>query len=104
MNDPDLEALGLRVRTAREAADLSIRELAARVDTHPSFLARVEKGERQPAAEWLQRLAEELHIDLIELLVYIGLKPSSILPEPREYFLRKMGVSEDEADILAGLV
>jgi transcriptional regulator with XRE-family HTH domain len=105
MNDEaSLKALGLRLRAAREAAGLSVPELAKRVGTHRSYIDRLEKGERRPAAEWLQKIADELGLDAAYFLTYIGVRPSATLPAPRDYFLRKLGVSEDEADFLAHLI
>lgn len=105
MNDEaSLQALGLRLRAAREAAGLSVSELAKRVGAHRAYIDRLEKGQRRPAAEWLQKIADELGLDAAYFLTYIGVRPSATLPAPRDYFLRKLGVSEDEADFLAHLI
>lgn len=104
MDQANLNALAKRLSTALEAADISARELAARLGAHPSYIARVLKGERCPSAEWLQKIGEELNDDPSELLEYIGVKPSSSLPSARKFFHRKYGMPEDEAEILANLV
>jgi transcriptional regulator with XRE-family HTH domain len=104
VNEASLKVLGLRLRAAREAAGLSVTRLAERVGAHRAYIDRLEKGERRPSAEWLQKIADELGLDATYFLRYIGVKSSSTLPPPREYFLRKLGVSQDEADFLAHLI
>lgn len=86
------------IRQAREAAGLSIRQLAPLVGAHHSLLARIEAGEvTRPSPEMVQRIAEALELDSTELLAFIGVKPSSVLPEPRIYFRRAYGMSDREA-------
>ena len=104
MEEVDLKLLSARLRAARKDAGMSTHNLAARVGVHHSYIARIETGERRPSAEWLQKIALELNIDPSELLVHIGVKPSNILPRPREYFTRILGVSEEQADMMLGLV
>ena len=103
--DEHLKSLGQTLRSAREAAGLSIRQLAAHVGVHHSYIGYLETGSKSnPSIKILQDIAEVLHLDANELLHYIGIKPSSVLPEPRDYFLRKLGVSADEADMFASLI
>ena len=57
------------LRTAREQAGISQRQLASRVGIHNSYLARLENGETaNPAAELLQRIADVLEISSTDLL------------------------------------
>ncbi|WP_329051194.1 helix-turn-helix domain-containing protein [Amycolatopsis sp. NBC_01488] len=102
MNDNEL---GHRIRLAREQSKLTLRQLAGEVGVDHGYIAHLEKGSKKnPSAELLQKIAEALHVDPSELLECIGIKPSSILPKPRDYFLRALGATEEEADMLAGLV
>lgn len=94
--------VGEYVRQRREEAGLSIRELARRADIDFTHLSRIEKGEKRPTAESLQKIGDALGIDSGELLAYAGIHPS--LPEPRAYFRRKLGVDADEAEVLARLI
>ncbi len=104
MNESDLSPLARRLREARTAAGLSVRQLAVQVGAHHGYIARIETGERRPSAEYLQKIAEVLDIEPSELLQYVGIKPSSTLPSARMFFRRKYGIPEDEAEILANLV
>ena len=95
--------LGAYLRTKREAAGLSIRELARLAGANYAYLSRLESGERsEPSAELLQRIADVLETDAGELLAYVGVKP--VLPEPRAYFRKQYGVSEAEAEEMAGML
>jgi transcriptional regulator with XRE-family HTH domain len=95
--------LGAYIRKAREAAGLTLRQLAEAAGIDHGYLAHIEAGERaKPGADVLQRLADALELDDTKLLGFIGVKPS--LPEPRVYFRRKYGVNAREADVLARLI
>lgn len=84
------------VRDARAAAGLSIRQLAPLVGVHHSVLARIERGEvTKSSPELLQHIAEVTETDPARLLAFIGVKAT--LPEPRVYFRRAYGMTEDEA-------
>ena len=83
------------LRTAREQAGISQRQLASRVGIHNSYLARLESGETaNPAAELLQRIADVLEISSTDLLVFIGVKPSEGLPELAPYLRAKYQLDE----------
>jgi ribosome-binding protein aMBF1 (putative translation factor) len=57
--------LGVLVRDARLAADLSQTELAKRVGTSQSAIARLESGGAQPTIATLRRIATALGVDLV---------------------------------------
>jgi transcriptional regulator with XRE-family HTH domain len=102
-DDNERVPLGEYLRLVREEAGLSVRELGRLTQANHAYLGRLEKGERgEPSADLLQRIADVLKIDASELLSYIGVKP--VLPEPRAYFRRKLGVNAEEADVLAHLI
>ena len=67
--DVDLNAVGKRVRAARERAGLSQRDVEARSGISQSMLHRVETGKRTNATlEEFDRLAQALAVGLDELL------------------------------------
>ena len=59
-------ALAIRLREARERAELSQRALARDICT-PAYVSRLEKGERIPSLQLLRQLAERLNVDADEL-------------------------------------
>jgi transcriptional regulator with XRE-family HTH domain len=97
VSTPEPTTLGAYIRVVRERASLSQRQLASLAGFHHSMLARLESGEvaEQPKLENLQRLADALKIDSADLLAFLGVKPS--VPEPKVFFRRAYGMSEDEA-------
>jgi transcriptional regulator with XRE-family HTH domain len=95
-------SLGEHIRAEREAAGLSIRQLAHQAGIHFSYLASLEKDKYRASAEVVIKLAETLHIDAEPLLAHLGIHQP--LPEPRAYFRRKLGVNAKEADVLAQLI
>jgi transcriptional regulator with XRE-family HTH domain len=52
-----MKTLGEYLRELREQRDLSVRELAKRLDVSAPFLSDVELGRRHPSGEVLERLA-----------------------------------------------
>ncbi len=60
--------LGARLRSARKAADLSIKELAARLGVRPGTLVSWESGQRQPSVHQLALLAEACGADVAWLV------------------------------------
>lgn len=70
-------ALGAYVYAARVQAGLSRGQLTGAIGVDPSYIARIESGERaKPGADVLQSLADALGIDAGELLVFLGVRPS----------------------------
>ena len=56
--------VGEQVRRAREAAELTQRELATRVGTSQAAIARLEAGSTAPTLTTLQKVASVLELDI----------------------------------------
>jgi transcriptional regulator with XRE-family HTH domain len=65
--DEAMKTLGERIRELREERDLSVRELARRIEVSPPFLSDVELGRRHPSEDVLERLAAALSTKVDEL-------------------------------------
>jgi transcriptional regulator with XRE-family HTH domain len=61
------KSLGQRIRELREKRQLSLRELAARVNVSAPFISDVELGRRYPSADTLKALADALNVTLVDL-------------------------------------
>jgi predicted transcriptional regulator len=61
----DESNFGLALRKMRLHADLSQRELAERIGSTQSAVARMEKGEVEPKLSTLKKLAEALRRDVV---------------------------------------
>ena len=68
--DPDLVALGLRLRALREAAGMTQEQLAAAAGLHWTYVGQIERGTRNLTYRNILRLAHGLGTtapDLIDL-------------------------------------
>jgi transcriptional regulator with XRE-family HTH domain len=63
-----IAAVGDRVRTLREAADLSLRDLAEQSGVSAPMLSQVERGETSPTLAVAARIAAGLELSLSQLL------------------------------------
>jgi transcriptional regulator with XRE-family HTH domain len=59
--------LGPKIRELREQRDLSLRELAKKLDVSAAFLSDIELGRRYPSEENLKDLARMLGVPFDEL-------------------------------------
>ena len=66
--DPLVVSVGPRVRTLREAMDLSLRDLAERSGVSAPMLSQVERGETSPTLQVAARIAAGLELRLSQLL------------------------------------
>ncbi len=62
-----MKTLGEHLRELREKKDLSVRELAKRIQVSPPFLSDVELGRRHPSEYVLGKLAHELETTAADL-------------------------------------
>lgn len=65
---PDLKALGQRMRAAREAEGIGLRELARRIECSPGLVSQVENGLVTPSVATLYAMATEIGVQIDELL------------------------------------
>lgn len=63
-----MSELGEKLKELREQRGLTLGELAKAASATSSFLGRIERGERDPSATVLRRLAEPLGRTEVELL------------------------------------
>jgi transcriptional regulator with XRE-family HTH domain len=68
-----VEALGHFIRTQRQLAKLSLRELAALTDLSNAYLSQLERGQHQPSIRVLKSLAHAFHLSAETMLEQAGL-------------------------------
>jgi transcriptional regulator with XRE-family HTH domain len=69
LRDPfDSAVIGVRVKALREAASLSLRDLAARSGVSAPMISQVERGETSPTLTVAARIASGLELRLSQLL------------------------------------
>ncbi|MGH9962328.1 MAG: helix-turn-helix domain-containing protein, partial [Pyrinomonadaceae bacterium] len=59
-----MKTLGQRIRELRDAKELSLRELAKKLEISAPFLSDIELGRRYPSDEVLASLARKLGVGL----------------------------------------
>lgn len=73
--------LGHYLREQRQAAELSLRQLADKTGISNPYLSQIERGLKKPSAEILQSLAKGLQISAEQLYIHAGiLEPESGQP------------------------
>jgi len=66
------QTLGDFIRSARVAADLSLRELARRIAKTPSYLSDIENDRRVPSEDVLAKIADAIGVPFEDLVVRAG--------------------------------
>jgi transcriptional regulator with XRE-family HTH domain len=74
------EALGQVIRTQRQLAKLSLRDLAALTDVSNAYLSQIERGMHEPSIRVLRAIAEALSLPADELLRQAGLVETETEP------------------------
>jgi len=69
-----VKGLGAYIRGLRETQDISLRELAKRLDCSAAFLSDIELGKRHPAEDTLKSIAKQLGTT-IEALMKHDVRP-----------------------------
>ena len=65
-----MKTLGQRIRELRQERDLSLRELATRIEVSSAFMSDVELGRRNPSDKHLEAVARVLRTPLDDLKKY----------------------------------
>lgn len=68
MSKIKISTLGEQVRTLREDAKLSLREVAEKIGIDTSLLGKIERCERQPTKEQIKQVAKYFNLNEKDLL------------------------------------
>ena len=98
--DPEMEAVGHRVRLARQGRQMTLEKLAEEAETSVQFLSQVEKGEQSMTMIKFGKLAKALRVSSDYLL--FGGERQGDLPGLAAEFLREM--NPIERDMLTRMV
>ena len=75
---PQLEALGSYIKTQRQLADLSLRQMAELAEVSNPYLSQIERGMHQPSVRVLRSIARALNISAESLLTQAGLLDAAV--------------------------
>ena len=76
-----MKTLGEFIRTQRELANLSLRQLADLAKVSNPYLSQVERGLYKPSAEVLKQLAKALHLSAETFFMQAGLLDEDVRNE-----------------------
>jgi len=85
--------IGSFIRTQREAAQVSVRQLAEKAGVSNPYLSQIERGLRKPSADVLQQIAKALRVSAEVLYVRAGILEPSDPSEVRDAYHHRHGRS-----------
>jgi transcriptional regulator with XRE-family HTH domain len=89
------QTFGAVIREAREAKEISLRDLAKRIEVSPTFLSKVETEDWKPKEDKLRKIASILALDGDELVAHAGRVPSDLTD-----IIKKHGAKAELAALL----
>src|ERR687885_228205 len=77
-----LSAIGDTLRAERTEKGLTLKQVAEEAHVSVSYLAEIERGEKDPSSRVLESIARGLDVEMSELLVRIAaaLEPAPVVP------------------------
>ncbi len=77
-----LSAIGDTLRAERTERGLTLKQVAEGAHVSVSYLAEIERGEKDPSSRVLESIAKGLDVELNELLIRIAtaLEPAPVVP------------------------
>jgi transcriptional regulator with XRE-family HTH domain len=77
-----LSAIGETLRAERNERGLTLKQVAEGAHVSVSYLAEIERGEKDPSSRVLESIAAGLDVELSDLLVRIAasLEPATVVP------------------------
>jgi transcriptional regulator with XRE-family HTH domain len=92
--------IGSFIRTQREAAQVSVRQLAEKAGVSNPYLSQIERGLRKPSADVLQQIAKALRVSAEVLYVRAGILEPSETSEVRDAIITDMAITERQKQVL----
>ena len=92
--------LGGFIRTQRESAQVSLRQLAKRAGVSNPYLSQIERGLRKPSAEVLQQIAKGLRVSAEALYVQAGMLEQKKASPVLDAMLNDVQITERQKQVL----
>ena len=92
--------IGSFIRSQREAAQVSVRQLAEKAGVSNPYLSQIERGLRKPSAEVLNQIAKALRVSADVLYVRAGLLEPSEPSEVRDAIVTDTAITERQKQVL----
>jgi transcriptional regulator with XRE-family HTH domain len=116
MNEPwdsQMQALGAFIRSKRQLANLSLRQLAERTKLSNPYLSQIERGLHQPSVRVIRLISDALNVSTETLLAQAGLlhrdtaapgKPEAAPPDIEAAIKAEQRLSEDQKNALIAVL
>jgi Helix-turn-helix. len=92
--------IGSFIRTQREAAQVSVRQLADKAGVSNPYLSQIERGLRKPSADVLNQIAKALRVSAEVLYVQAGILEPSEKSEVRDAIVTDTAITERQKQVL----
>jgi transcriptional regulator with XRE-family HTH domain len=92
--------IGTFIRTQREAAQVSVRQLAEKAGVSNPYLSQIERGLRKPSADVLNQIAKALRVSAEVLYIRAGILEPSDPNEVRDAIITDTAITERQKQVL----
>jgi transcriptional regulator with XRE-family HTH domain len=92
--------IGTFIRTQREAAQVSVRQLAEKAGVSNPYLSQIERGLRKPSADVLSQIAKALRVSAEVLYIRAGILEPSETNEVRDVIITDTAITERQKQVL----
>ncbi|BCZ21046.1 helix-turn-helix transcriptional regulator [Mycobacterium senriense] len=92
--------IGSFIRSQRELAQVSVRQLAEKSGVSNPYLSQVERGLRKPSADVLNQIAKALRVSAEVLYVRAGILEPSDKSQVRDAIVTDPAITERQKQIL----
>lgn len=92
--------IGSFIRSQRETAQVSMRQLAERSGVSNPYLSQVERGLRKPSADVLAQIAKALRVSAEVLYVRAGILEPSETSQVRDAIVTDNAITERQKQVL----
>jgi len=92
--------IGSFIRAQREAAQVSVRQLAEKAGVSNPYLSQIERGLRKPSADVLNQIAKALRVSAEVLYVQAGILEPGVSSEVRDAIVTDAAITERQKQVL----
>lgn len=92
--------IGGYIRAQREAAQVSVRQLAEKAGVSNPYLSQIERGLRKPSADVLSQIAKALRVSAEVLYVRAGILEPSEGSKVRDAIITDTAINERQKQVL----
>jgi len=92
--------IGGYIRAQREAAQVSVRQLAEKAGVSNPYLSQIERGLRKPSADVLSQIAKALRVSAEVLYVQAGMLEPSEGSKVRDSIVTDTAITERQKQVL----